>query len=424
MPPKDELRGWSRLIAGVADQVIAGAVQDMHRAISDGTFRWVGPLGRPVKQVYDSVTDGVYGVVRASIRGAGEAAALAAEVFGSDDPDPANVSPAALKARAIAQGVVSDELIALAPELDLELTLRRDGRPIGPDPDGLRAGYPDARGRVAVFVHGLVDTEAVWYARPDQGAALPDVASGHGVTPVLVRYGTGRAVGRNGVALAEVLEELVAAWPVPVTELTIVGHSMGGLLARSACAVAAERGHAWTAPLTDIVYLGTPHLGSWLEKAANVGSWALRRSTRAAPIGVLLDERSRGIKDLRFGSLTEDAWGETPIDDLLTGLVPDSPWLEDVTHHLIVGQLGAGDRHLLRPMLGDALVRSGSASGTGRRRRIGDGGEVVVVPVSASHTRLARHPAIAEMLAALFGGEAHPGLGPVSTDAEALPVGG
>lgn len=406
MPPKDEVRGWSRLVAGVADQVIAGTVQDMHRAISDGTFRWIGPVGAPAKRLYDATTDRVYGVVRASIRGAGEVGALAADAFGARDEHGHAVaalpSPAALKARAIAHGVFSDELIALAPELDLELTLRRNGREVTPDRPGLRDAYPDARQRVAVFVHGLVDTEAVWSTRGDAGPTLPDVAARAGVTPVLVRYGSGRAVGRNGDALAETLEALVAHWPVPITELTLVTHSMGGLLARSACAIATERGQSWTVPLTDILYLGTPHLGSWLEKVANAGSWLLRRYSRSAPIGTLLDARSRGIKDLRFGSTIEDAWGETPIDDLLTGLVPDDPWLDDVTHHLVVGRLGAGARHPLRAVLGDALVRSGSASGTGRRRRIGEGGEVVVLPVGASHTRLARAPEVAAMLGALL----------------------
>jgi pimeloyl-ACP methyl ester carboxylesterase len=395
VPSKDEVQGWSRLIAGVADQVIAGTVQAMHRAISDGVFRWVGPAGAPVQQVHDAARDHVYGVVRASLRAAGEVGAVAAEVFGSDET---HSSPVALKARAIAHGVVSDELMALSPELDLDLTLRREGREVATDVTTLRAAYPDAGGRVAVFVHGLVDSEAVWHARPDAGPAFPDLACELGVTPVLVRYGTGRPIARNGADLADLLEELVAGWPVPITELTVVGHSMGGLLARAACAVAPERGHTWTAPLSDIVYLGTPHLGSWLEKVANVGSWALRRSSRSAPIGALLDERSSGIKDLRFGTITEGVWAESPVDDLLTGLVPDGPWLEDVTHHLVVGQLGVGDRHPLRATFGDALVRSGSAAGAGRRRRIGDGGEVVVVPVAASHTRLTRHPEVTEVL--------------------------
>ena len=397
MPTRSEVRGWSRLIAGVADRVIVGAVHEMHRTISDGAFRWVGPIGRPVQSVYDTVTDQVYDAVRGSLRVLGELGTVAADHLGSDEP--AVPSPAATKARAIAHGVLDDDLIALAPELDLELTLRHDGRDLAVEAAGLRDAYPDATGRVAVFVHGLVDSDDVWFARPEEGPAMPHLSADLGVTPVLVRYGTGRAIGRNGDALAELLEDLVSAWPVPITDLTIVGHSMGGLVARAAGGTATEREHTWPRLLTDIVYLGTPHLGSWLEKAANVGTWTMRLGSRySAPIGSLIDKRSRGIKDLRFGTLLEDGWGDAPIDDLLTGLVPDEPWSHGVTHHLVVGRLRAAERHPLNVVLGDALVRTGSAAGTGRRRRIGDGGEVVVVPVSASHTRLIHHPEVTELV--------------------------
>lgn len=403
MPPSSEVRGWARLLAAVADRVVVGTVHDMHRAISDGAYRWVGPLGRPVQRVQDAVTDRVYGAVRASLRGAGELGAAFAGHLGTDALSP---SPAALKARAIAHGVVSDEVMAVAPELDLEVTLRHQGRPIAVDPDRLRDTYPDASGRITVFVHGLVDTEAVWFARPqrpqDEGGhdipALPDVAAAAGVTPVLVRYGTGRAIGRNGADLAELLEGMVAAWPVPVTELVVVGHSMGGLLMRAACATAHERGHRWQDVLTDIVYLGSPHLGSWLEKVTNVGTWAIRRSSRAAPIGTLIDGRSRGIKDLRFGTLVEDGWGDSPIDDLLTGLVEDAPWAADVTHHLVVGRLRPDERHPLNLVFGDALVRSSSASGVGRTRRIAAGGQVVVLPVAARHSRLVHDPDVTALV--------------------------
>jgi pimeloyl-ACP methyl ester carboxylesterase len=402
VPPSDELRGWARLIAAVTDQVVVRAVHDMHRAISDGAFRWVGPPGRPVQAVHDAVTDNVYRAVRATIRGAGELGALAADHLGTDGAPPSRV---ALKARAIAHGVVSDELMAHAPELDLEVTLRRGDSEVTTDAAALRAAYPGAGGHLAVFVHGLVDSEAVWEARSAAEVTLPDVAAAAGWTPLMIRYGTGRSVGRNGADLAELLEAVTAAWPVPVTQLTIVGHSMGGLLARAACATAQERDHAWITTLTDIVYLGTPHLGSWLEKVANVGSWVVRHaSPHSAPIGVLLDGRSRGIKDLRFGTIVDDGWGTTPVDDLLTGLVPDGPWLDDVTHHLIVGRLRSSARHPLNTVFGDALVRSRSASGTGRRRRIGAGGPVVVVEVESSHTAMNRHPDVGALLMALAPG--------------------
>lgn len=398
LPASDEVRGWARLSAAVADEVLVGTVHAMHRAITDGGFRWVGPVGRPVKTVHDASVDGAYAVVRAGLRGAGELGALVAGRRGADAAVD-RPSSAALKARAIAHGVVDEDLLAVAPELDLDVSLRHDGRRVPVEADALRRAYPDASSSIAVFVHGLVDTEEVWSPRADEDAvALPDVAAELGLTPVLVRYGTGRAIARNGADLAVLLDDLVAAWPVPVSELVVVGHSMGGLVARAACVAADAEGHAWTSVLTSVTYLASPHLGSWLEKVANVGSWVLRRvSPRSAPIGALLDRRSRGIKDLRFGAIVEGAWDGAAIDDLLTGVTAHLPWLDGVTHHVVVGRLHRVDRHPLNLVLGDGLVRAGSAAGRGWRGHI-DGAEVAVVPVAAGHTRLLRHPDVAVAL--------------------------
>jgi hypothetical protein len=128
----------------------------------------------------------------------------------------------------------------------------------------------------------------------------------------------------------------------------------------------------------------------------------LRRvSTRTAPIAVLIEQRSRGIKDLRHGTLVEDGGESATVDGLLTGLVPDEPWLDGTTHHLVVGRLRPSAGHPLNIVFGDTLVRSGSARGTGRRRRIADGGPVVVNEVPASHTSLVRQPAVGALLAEL-----------------------
>lgn len=396
MPVSADVRGWAGLAVGVAERALAVTVREMHRAVSDGAFRWLGPIGRPVKQLHDTVVDQVYGALHVGLQGAGE---LVATV--SEPSDAASSSSAALKARAIAHGALDERLLTRGPEFDRDVTLRHEGREVAPDAGELAAAYPEAGGRIVLFVHGLVDSEAVWAAEP--GAAgvdgvLPQVAGGSGATPLFVRYGTGRAIGRNGADLAELLEAVVRAWPVPVTRLVIVGHSMGGLVTRAGCAVARDRGHTWTAPLTDVVYLATPHLGSWLEKAANVGTWTLRHSSAySAPIGNLLDLRSRGIKDLRFGTLVEDGWATSPIDGLLTGLAPDDPWLSGVTHHVVAGRLRAAQRDPLNAVFGDGFVRSGSAAGRGRRRRIG-GAQVVSVPVRASHSGLVRHTEVADLL--------------------------
>lgn len=396
MASVEGIQSWSRLSSAVAVQAILPAVEGMHFAISDGVIRWFGPFSRPIGRVHDRLVGSAYDATRVALRSVGELGEVLATHIGAQDVEP---SGRALKARATAQGALSHELLAGSPGLDPELTLRTvDGR-VTPDRASLRAAYPQAAGQLTVFVHGLLDSEEVWGPRTPDGSDLPAIAAATGSTPLLVRYGTGRAIGRNGADLARLLEEVTRAWPVPVTRIVVVGHSMGGLVARAACSTAVEREHTWLSALSDVVYLGTPHLGSWLEKAANVGGWVLQRaSTRAAPVAALLEQRSRGIKDLRHGTLVEDGWAGASPDDLLSGLMPDEPWLAGVTHHLVVGSLRPSAAHPLNVVFGDTLVRSASARGTGTRRRIGGGGPVVVTEVDASHTALLHHAAVGTLL--------------------------
>ncbi len=407
MAASQEAVGWSRLVAAVADDVVVTAAQELHRAASDGTYRWLGPPARPVQRWTDAASDAVFRAVRAGLRGAGE---LGAHAFRARVVEPAvdvaAVAPppsrAAIKARAIAHGVLTQQLLDVAPELDEEVTFRLVDR-VGAIGAGRLPGLlPAVTSRPVVFVHGLVDTEQVWFPVDGSGVSLPAAVADSGATPVLVRYGTGRTIARNGRDLDRVLGELLASWPVPVTSLTLVGHSMGGLLIRAACVAAADRGEAWLDRLADIVYLGTPHLGSWLEKVANVTSWSLRHaSPHSAPIGRFLDARSEGIKDLRFGTIDEAAWAPGRIDGLLTGRPQDAPWLERARHHLVVGRLHADPRHPINSVLGDALVRASSAAAMGRWRRI-DGAEPSLTAVGASHTRLPSDPEVARLLTGML----------------------
>jgi pimeloyl-ACP methyl ester carboxylesterase len=404
VPATNEAAGWCRLVAAVADEVVVTVTQEMHQAVSDGTYRWLGPPARPVQRCTDAASAAAFRAVRAGLRGAGELGALLAGARQTDDAASGEnmatpPSRAALKARAIAHGVIREQLLEVAPELDQEVTFRLTdgGGPI--DPARLPALLPAITSRPVVFVHGLVDTEQVWLPVEGGGVSLPAAVANSGATPVLVRYGTGRTIARNGRDLARLLGELLDSWPVPVTSLTLVGHSMGGLLIRAACAAAADRGQTWLERLADIVYLGTPHLGSWLEKFANVTSWSLRHaSPHSAPIGRFLDARSQGIKDLRFGTTDETAWDPGRIDALLTGRPQDAPWLERARHHLVVGRLHPDPRHPVNSVLGDALVRASSASATGRWRRIHGSEPPSLMAVGASHTRLPRDPEVAQLL--------------------------
>lgn len=396
MPPSAELAGWVRLAASGGEQVVLRTVHGVHRAVSDGTYRWLGPLGAPIKRIDHAVTDRVYGAIGGTLRAAGSVGASIVGQVSRADPHP---SPAANRARAIVNGAVGDDLLGTAPELLLALTVRHGGADLDVDTVTLAEAYAPVSPRIAVFLHGLMDTDAVWSARSSADPVLPEVAGELGFTPVLVRYGTGQPIGENAEALADLLDRLVADWPVPVGRLVLVGHSMGGLVARAACQIASRRGSPWLLQVTDLVALGSPHLGSWLEKTANVTSWSLRAaSSRSAPFGALLDERSPGIKDLRFGTLHAADWRGQDPDGLLTGWAPQEPWSHGLTHHLIVGQLREPSDHPLNLIFGDSLVRRPSARGNGFRRRISAPGEVLVTGIPAHHNQLVRDPEVARVL--------------------------
>ena len=138
----------------------------------------------------------------------------------------------------------------------------------------------------------------------DHGAAL---ARSLHATPLYLHYNTGLRIGANGRALADVLERMVEAWPVPVDEVVVVGHSMGGLVARSACHYAGLAGHAWLRRLDSLVFLGTPHHGAPLERAGSGIDAILGVSPYSAPLARLGRIRSAGLRDLRHGTLVDDA---------------------------------------------------------------------------------------------------------------------
>ena len=162
-------------------------------------------------------------------------------------------------------GVLGDHLAATDNPLAIHMQFRRNGEALDLHREALRAAIPQATGKIVVLVHGSSMNDRQWTRNGhDHGAAL---ARDLGYTPLYLHYNSGLHVSTNGRALDALLEQVVAAWPVPVRELVLVCHSMGGLVARSACHVG-ELGppRAWRAGLTAVVFLGTPHHGAPLER--------------------------------------------------------------------------------------------------------------------------------------------------------------
>jgi pimeloyl-ACP methyl ester carboxylesterase len=139
----------------------------------------------------------------------------------------------------------------------------------------------------------------------DYAAAL---AQDLGYTPVHLHYNSGLHISTNGRAFARLLNQLAANWPGPLDELAILAHSMGGLVARSACHIAGQEQHAWLPRLRQMVFLGTPHHGAPLERGGNWLHAGLGIHPFTAPFARLGKVRSAGITDMRYGSLMDEDW--------------------------------------------------------------------------------------------------------------------
>jgi pimeloyl-ACP methyl ester carboxylesterase len=247
------------------------------------------------------------------------------------------------------------------------------------------------------MVHGLVGDERWWHLRTRSGTGSygDRLLRDHDLTPVVVRYNSGRHISENGRDLSALLECLVAAWPVPVASVSLVGHSMGGLVARSACHVGAESGADWTARTRVLVSLGTPHLGAPLERAAHVTDRALRLLPETEPFSRPLAARSAGIKDLRYGALVEEDWAGYDPDEFLRNRCTQVPLLPHITYYWVSSSLTHDPTHPVGRLLGDGLVLRASASGS----HIGFDEASGVHVGAASHLHLMNHPEVYEQLA-------------------------
>ncbi|HET9701088.1 MAG TPA: alpha/beta hydrolase, partial [Burkholderiales bacterium] len=220
-----DVRGASRLAVD-AITAVTELVEAMHRTIARG----------PAGAHQTPRTEGIPGLVYRSVRGvtrvlgAGVDLALAPQTGQFGDGPLSRRREALLAAL---NGVLGDHLAASGNPLAIPMRLRRDGHPLTLERAALAGAMPEAAGRLLVLVHGICMNDLQWCREGhDHGAAL---ARDLGYTPVYLHYNSGRHVSTNGRAFADALEEMVREWPAPVDELTILCHSMGGLVARSAC---------------------------------------------------------------------------------------------------------------------------------------------------------------------------------------------
>ncbi len=296
----EDLRGASRL-AVEATRGVTDLVEAMHHKIASGPAL----LGRPLEVPVRAITGLVYGSVRRVTRlvGASIDFALAPLAPLLGESTPGFEREAVLAAL---NGVLGDYLQATGNPLAIQMWLRSGGRALELERQALRAALPEAGGKLLVLVHGSCMCDLQWTRKGhDHGAAL---ARDLGYTPVYLHYNSGLHISTNGRAFAGLLETLVEQWPVPLEELTIVAHSMGALVSRSACDTAATAGQRWLPKLKNLVCLGAPHHGAPFERGGNLVDVALGISAYSAPFARLGKIRSAGVTDMRHGNLRDEDW--------------------------------------------------------------------------------------------------------------------
>ncbi len=346
-----DVRGAGRMLfdasAGLVD-----IVERMHRTIQLRP----GAVGKSIAEATPGITGFVYRSIRSSMGLIGHGLDSALARLKGKLPA-GRTTPGRDVFISIVNGIYGDYLARTGNPLAIGMQLHHDGAALdvaNPTAHFEVAGRTPPTGRLLVLVHGLCMSAQQWTRQGySHGGAL---GAELGWTPLYLRYNSGLHVAENGRLLAELLQSLVRHWPRRVEELAIVGHSMGGLVARSACLAGEELGHAWLPHLRKLVFLGTPHQGVPLERGAHGLDYLLQLSPYSAPFTRLGKARSAGIQDLRRGTITRRGHRFVPLPD-------------GVDCYAIAATVGARRSLIAERLVGDGLVPLNSALGRQADRR-------------------------------------------------------
>lgn len=267
----------------------------------------------------------------------------------------------------------------VAHERTLGLFIFTPGSPAGNDPwrrltDGEHPGE-----HLVLLIHGLDEGGTIW---DDAAPAI----SGAGHTVLRFNYPNDQPIAASADALASALRELRARG---VRAVDIIGHSMGGLLARDVLTRPAyyagdARGNGELPAVPRLIMLGTPNQGS--PMASLRGAMEIRDQF----VRWLASEDKSASALLGF---MVDGDGEAGLD-----LLPNSAFLNELNARpmpagvaitTIVGEIASGgrarianalDSPYIRRVIGEENVRRWKEGTNGAWDEIGDG----AVPASSA----------------------------------------
>ncbi len=163
-------------------------------------------------------------------------------------------------------------------------------------------------GRIVILCHGLCMSHLSWQTQDDYIGLGDAIAESQPDTTVLyLDYNTGRRISRSGRQFSQLLQNLVDDNP-NISQIDLLGHSMGGLVSRSALFYAEQEHLDWIIRVGNLITLGSPHHGAVLERIGNHVQEIISKLPFAGSLAKLGDMRSAGIIDLRHGSIRDADW--------------------------------------------------------------------------------------------------------------------
>lgn len=362
--PKNQIAApdLSGLVNMTVDAIVG--ITDLTEAVHMRILGSTGKVGAPVHKPLAMATSLVYKSVRgiSSLVGTGLDGLLArlAPLLSTHSHWPGREP-----VLSALNGVLGDYLAASHNPLAIPLRLRHQGQVLALNADAiaqiLDPAMPAAHGRILILAHGLCMNDLQWQRKGhDHGAML---ARERQYTPIYLHYNTGQHISSNGQLFADQLQALVQAWPVPIEEIVLLCHSMGGLVSRSAFHYGTLAKHQWVAQVKKIIFLATPHHGSPLERGGNWVHILTDLSSYSAPFSRLAKIRSSGITDLRYGNLLDADWHGK--DRFAHGGDPRNavPLPTGVACYTVAATTGKKKGDLTDSILADGLVPLASALG-------------------------------------------------------------
>lgn len=354
---------------------ITGMVYDSIRGITSEVSKRISV---PLSALNDSLNNRGGGNLKDNVGGS---ASDCASGNVSEDAPPSSThssSPSSIKPTLLSaiNGVIGDYLHTQQSPLSIAMTFRQHGNDI--ELDALARHIAESEGKLLIMVHGLCMNDVQWrQSEHDHGYHLANDLS---CTTVYLHYNTGRHIYQNGMELNALLGKLMNQFHSLQSQhsldISVVAHSMGGLVTRSALyyakaalseaaviAEVAEEKAQWAEYLKKIVFLGTPHHGAPLEKAGNWVDLFLGMHHFTAPLTRITQIRSAGIADLRHGYIVESDTHSERLFDFASDQRKPIPLPDGVECYAIATTSSTSPNAINKHLVGDGLVPLNSALG-------------------------------------------------------------